>query len=106
MVFGAMVLGCGLVGLGYCGLAWRDAVRDGLSRPRSIWRIGLWYAVLPVVAYLVEAAAGVLLGMERAEGCAVLAVSTGVAAGGRHPQRVGHHGVDHHATAGVRLAHL
>ena len=44
-------------------------------RPRSIWRIAPGTRVLPVVTYLGEAAAGVLLGMERAEGWAVLAVS-------------------------------
>ena len=30
-VIGALVLVCALVGIGYCGLVWRDAARDGLA---------------------------------------------------------------------------
>ncbi len=74
MVLGALVLVCALVGIGYCGLVWRDAARDGLAAKIDL-EDRTWYAVLPVVAYLGEAAAGVLLGMEQAEGWAVLAVS-------------------------------
>ncbi len=63
-----------LVGIGYCGLVWRDAARDGLAAKIDL-EDRTWYALLPVVTYLGEAAAGVLLGMQRAEGWTVLAVS-------------------------------
>ena len=33
MLFGVLILGCGMFGLAYYGLALRDTVRDGLSRP-------------------------------------------------------------------------
>ena len=74
IALGAMVLAAALVGIAYCGLIWRDATRDGLAA-RIDLEDRVWYAVLPVVTYLCELAAGVLLAAQRAEGCAVLAVS-------------------------------
>ncbi len=71
---GAMVLVCALVGIGYCGLVWRDAARDGLAA-RIDLEDRVWYAVLPVGAYLSEAAAGALLASRWAAGCVVLAIS-------------------------------
>ncbi len=38
--FGLLILGCGIFGLVYCGLIWRDSVRDKRSLQRSISRIG------------------------------------------------------------------
>jgi len=74
IALGAMVLAAALVGIAYCGLIWRDATRDGLTARLDL-EDRVWYAVLPVVTYLCELAAGALLAAQRAEGCAVLAVS-------------------------------
>lgn len=76
-VLGAMVLGCGLVGLGYSGLALRDTVRDGLIANVD-WEDRTWYGILPIIAYLAESAAGVALACDIAAGCAGLAASMGM----------------------------
>jgi hypothetical protein len=74
---GAMVLICGLVGLGYSGLALRDSVRDGLISNID-WEDRTWYGVLPLAAYVAECAAGIVLICGAGAGCAVLAASTGL----------------------------
>jgi hypothetical protein len=78
MAFGLLILGCGGFGLTYCGLSWRDTVRDGqLSKAIELddWN---WYLVLPIVGYLLEAASGVALALRFEMGCAALAVSMGI----------------------------
>ncbi len=74
---GAMVAACGVFGVGYYSLAWRDTVRDGLSK-RIDLEDRIWYAVLPVVGYLCETGAGVLLALELPLGCEALAASMGM----------------------------
>jgi hypothetical protein len=73
---GGLILACGIVGLAYSAISWRDSVRDGLSA-----RIDLedrtWYAVAPAVGYVLEAGAGVTLMLRLDLGCAALAVATG-----------------------------
>jgi hypothetical protein len=75
IALGTMVLVGALVGIAYCGLVWRDVTRDGRLAAAIDLEDRVWYAVLPVVTYLCELTAGVLLAAQRAEGCAVLAVS-------------------------------
>jgi hypothetical protein len=77
MLFGTMILGCGIVGLAYYGLAWRDAVRDGLSAAIDL-EDRVWYFALPVVGYLFVAGSGVTLALELDLGCLALALSTGM----------------------------
>lgn len=77
LLLGAMVLVCGLVGLGYSGLALRDSVRDGLITNID-WEDRTWYGVLPVLAYVTECAAGGLFACDTAAGCAVLAAAMGL----------------------------
>lgn len=74
---GAMVLICGLVGLGYSTLALRDSVRDGLINNID-WEDRTWYGLLPFAAYVAECAAGFVLACGAAAGCAVLAASMGL----------------------------
>jgi hypothetical protein len=74
---GAMVLACGLVGLGYSGLAVRDSIRDGLIANID-WEDRTWYGVLPLVAYLAEAAAGIALACGAAAGCTLLTACMGL----------------------------
>jgi hypothetical protein len=74
---GVMIAACGIFGLGYYGLTWRDMVRDGLSQ-RIDLDDRIWYAVAPVVGYLIETGAGVSLALRRNFGCEVLALSIGV----------------------------
>ena len=54
-LLGVLVLACGLIGVAYYGLVWRDATRDGLMAAIDL-EDRIWYAVLPVVIYLSEAA--------------------------------------------------
>jgi hypothetical protein len=74
---GAMVVVCGLFGLAYYGVTWRDSVRDGLSKLVA-WDDWIWYAVLPVVCYLFETASGVALALQSALACTALALSLGL----------------------------
>jgi hypothetical protein len=73
---GALIVGCGVFGLGYYGLAWRDAMRDGLAKAIDL-DDRVWYAVLPVAGYLFEAASGVAMAMRISESCVALALSIG-----------------------------
>ena len=76
LLFGAPILCCGIGGLVYYGLAWRDAVRDGLNKSIAL-DDRIWYAVLPAVGYAMEAVSGVTLVLHRQLGCVVLAFSMG-----------------------------
>ena len=71
---GVMITGCGIFGLGYYGLTWRDMVRDGLSKQIDL-EDRTWYAVLPVIGYLLETGAGVMLASRLDLGCEALALS-------------------------------
>jgi hypothetical protein len=75
-LFGGMVFGCGVFGLAYSAIAWRDTAHDGL-RAKIDLEDRIWYAVLPAVGYLVEAGAGIALALRFGFGCATLAVSVG-----------------------------
>jgi hypothetical protein len=77
VLFGALIVVCGCFGLAYYALTWRDMIRDGLNRAID-WDDRIWYAVVPVVTYLLEAAAGVALLLQLDVGIAALAVSTGL----------------------------
>ena len=73
-IFGALVSACGAFGLGYYGVTWYGAVRDGLSKS-----IGLddrfWYAVLPAIGYLCETATGIAVIARVTDGTVALAVA-------------------------------
>ncbi len=74
---GIMIVACGIFGLAYYGLTWRDSVRDGLSKSIE-WDDRIWYAVLPAIGYLFEAASGVCLALRSALGCMALALCLGL----------------------------
>jgi hypothetical protein len=74
---GAIVLACGLVGLGYSGLALFDCVRVGLIANID-WEDRTWYGVLPFAAYIAELVAGAALACGTAAGCAALAGCMGL----------------------------
>ncbi len=74
---GSMIVACGIFGLAYYGLTWRDAVRDGMSKSIA-WDDRIWYAVLPAIGYMLEAASGVCLTLRSALGCVALALSLGL----------------------------
>jgi hypothetical protein len=71
---GMMIAACGSFGLAYYGLAWRDTVRDGLSK-KIDWDDRIWYGVLPVICYMCETASGVALVQRSGFGCMALALS-------------------------------
>ena len=73
---GALITVCGLFGLGYYGLAWRDMIRDGLSKSIDL-EDRTWYAILPVAGYLGETASGVALAARLNMGCLTLGLSLG-----------------------------
>jgi hypothetical protein len=75
-LLGGIILGCGLFGLAYSAMAWRDALRDGLSA-RIDLEDRIWYAVAPAIGYLLEAGAGIALVLAKPTGCAALAVAMG-----------------------------
>jgi hypothetical protein len=74
LLFGVLILGCGMFGLGYSCLTWRDTVRDGLSKSIDL-DDKVWYAALPLVGYLFETAAGIALALQSDLGGAALALS-------------------------------
>jgi hypothetical protein len=75
--FGMMIAACGMVGLGYYVLTWRDMLHDGLAK-RIDWDDHIWYAVMPVIGYLCETAAGVTLMARWPLACDALAASLGL----------------------------
>jgi hypothetical protein len=77
MLLGVMVTACGLMGLAYYGLALRDAVRDGLFANIDL-EDRVWYAAMPVIAYLAETVAGLMLVSASEVACALLAAATGM----------------------------
>lgn len=76
--FGLLILGCGILGLAYCSLIWRDTVRDSLLIAAIDLEDRIWYLLIPVIGYLLEAATGVALALRLDTGCAALAVAVGV----------------------------
>jgi len=77
LLLGAMIVGCGAFGLIYCGLVLRDSVRDGLNASIDL-EDRAWYVAFPVVGYVIEAAAGILLALRLEFGPDVLAAAVGV----------------------------
>jgi hypothetical protein len=77
LLFGLLILGCGIFGLVYCALIWRDSVRDGLNAAIDL-EDRTWYVLVPVVGYLLEAATGVALALRLDPGCTALAFAVGV----------------------------
>jgi hypothetical protein len=74
ILFGAMVLACGLAGIGYYGFVLRDAARDGLMAAIDL-EDRVWYAILPVVGYLAETTSGLMLAMHVSAGIVLLAAT-------------------------------
>jgi hypothetical protein len=74
---GAMILACGVFGLAYYGITWRDTVRDGLNASIEL-DDRIWYAGLPVIGYLFEACSGIALILEWPLGFAALALTMGL----------------------------
>jgi hypothetical protein len=76
--FGLPILSCGVFGLVYCGLIWRDTVRDSQLIAAIDLEDRIWYLLVPVVGYLLEAATGVALALRLDRGCTALAFAVGV----------------------------
>jgi hypothetical protein len=77
VLFGTLIVACGIFGLGYYCLTWRETIRDGLSK-RIDLEDRIWYLVLPVAGYLCEAGSGVALIGGLDPGCNGLALSAGM----------------------------
>ncbi len=73
---GGMILACGVFGVAFSGLAWRDMVLDGLGAKLDL-EDRFWYAAAPAAAYLFETGVGAALMLRLSLGCAALAVAMG-----------------------------
>jgi hypothetical protein len=73
----SLVTAGGLVGLACYGVTWRDMVRDGLIKRLDL-EDRTWYAYLPIVSYLMEAAVGIALASGLALGLPALAATLGL----------------------------
>jgi hypothetical protein len=76
-LLGVLIVGCSIFGLGYSGFAWRDMVRDGLSKQIDL-DDRVWYVMFPVIGYLFEAASAIALTLRSDLGCAALATAAGM----------------------------
>ena len=74
---GAMIIGCGVFGLGYSCLAVRDCARDGLL-PRIDLEDRTWYIAGPIIGYLALAGSGVAFVERLDPACLALAASMGL----------------------------
>jgi hypothetical protein len=73
---GALVIAAGLFGLAFYGVTGRETVRDGLYQKIDL-EDRIWYAFLPVAAYLLETATGITLAAGYALGWPALALTAG-----------------------------
>ena len=71
---GGIIAAGGVFGLGYYAATWRDSVQDGLHKSIDL-EDRIWYAVLPILAYALEAVAGAGLCFRPRPGCAAVALS-------------------------------
>jgi hypothetical protein len=76
--FGMLVLACGMFGLVYCGLIWRDTIGDSQLIAAIDLEDRIWYLLIPVVGYLFEVATGAALALRLQPGCAAVAFAVGV----------------------------
>jgi hypothetical protein len=74
VVLSPLLLACGMFGLVYSVLTWRETVRDGLSASIDL-EDRIWYVLLPIVCYLFEIGAGALMLERTRDGCISLAVA-------------------------------
>lgn len=75
--FGLLIIAAGLFGLAYYCATWRDAVRDGLMKSIDL-EDRIWYAVVPVVGYLLETVSGFSVVLRFEPGWTALAGSMAV----------------------------
>ena len=74
ILLGPLLLACGIFGLAYSLLTWRDTVRDGLSASIDL-EDRTWYVLLPIACYLFEIGSGGLILWRTHDGCVGLAVA-------------------------------
>ena len=70
---GFFLVGTGLLGVVYSWRVWRRMVHGGIAKSIDL-EDRAWYIVVPAVAYLVLAVAGVALGIETEAACVFLAI--------------------------------
>jgi hypothetical protein len=76
--FGLLILGCGVFGLVYCGLVWRDTVHDEQLIASIDLEDRIWYLLVPVVGYLLETVTGVALVLRVDAGSTAVAFAVGI----------------------------
>ena len=72
-----LIAACGLFGLTYSCLAWRDTARDQLNAAIDL-EDRIWYILLPVGVYVLEIAAGIASTWHTRDACTALAMVTGM----------------------------
>ena len=70
---GVLLVGIGLLGVLYSWRVWRRMLHGGIVQ-RIDLEDRVWYTMIPAMAYLVLAMAGVALGIETDAACAILAL--------------------------------
>jgi hypothetical protein len=70
---GFLLVSIGLLGVVYSWLVWRRMIRGGIAESIDL-EDRVWYTMVPAVAYLVLAMAGIALGIATEAACAFLAV--------------------------------
>jgi hypothetical protein len=78
LLFGGLILACGVFGLLYSCSAWRDTLRDRQLSKVIDLEDRVWYLVLPIIGYLAELLSGFALVSQMERGCAMLALSVGI----------------------------
>jgi hypothetical protein len=71
---GGLILACGVFGLAYSAIAWRDAIHDGLTAKIDL-EDRIWYAAAPVLGYCLQAAAGIAFILQQQFACTTLAAA-------------------------------
>jgi len=72
-VLSCLLIGIGVLGVFYSWQVWRRMVRGGIVESID-FEDRAWYTMVPAVAYLVLASAGVTFGIETKAACTLLAI--------------------------------
>jgi hypothetical protein len=73
-VLGIVVAALGLFGLAYAAMAWRDTIHDGIHAKMAV-DDRLWYAIFPLVGYLIKIGSGIMLALRLQLASTTLALS-------------------------------
>jgi hypothetical protein len=73
---GGLIVACGVFGLAYSAIAWRDALHDRLGAKIDL-EDRIWYVAAPVLGYCVLAGAGIAFILRQQLACSILGAAMG-----------------------------